>query len=77
MRPPNEVWISVELLQQMFAEGHIEEAVRVIAGPRPEARIVASHVKWAFRDGKQQPDMVVLEYDRPVAEPVVQVIRRG
>lgn len=60
----NEVSIAAGLIEECLAEGYqTPHLVKVISGPGPEARIVG--VRW--EDGK-----VVLEYDRPVRDVVLQ-----
>lgn len=63
-RQPNELLISVEVLQGMFARDAEIGPAQVLAGPDPDARIVG--VRWDVGSGHP---MVALVYDRPVPDP--------
>ena len=61
-RPPNELWISVELAQQVFVKGYrIDKIIEFTNGPAPDARIRGCYYN-------PRADMLAIVYDRPVPE---------
>lgn len=69
MRPDNEVWVSLELFRDMFAENPcaVTDPHRVISGPSLDAVIIG--VRWM-----PERTAVAFIYDRPVKEPILQGI---
>ena len=67
-RQPNEVPIARELLEKLLSVGNVTQRYRVDRGPDPAATIVGARLEG---------HLVVLEYDRPVAEPQLTTVREG
>lgn len=63
-RKPNEVFMARELMEQLLTEGP-PRTYGAERGPTPDACLV--NVRWAG-------DWIVLEYDRPVEEPVLTLV---
>jgi hypothetical protein len=64
VRQPNELWISIPLLEEVCRIGFKASPYRVKEGPSAEARIIGVRMEPRLR-------CVVLEYDRPVDDAVL------
>lgn len=65
MRQPNDLLISVELMEQLLSKGGTR-IFSVKQGPAPEAHIIGVRL-----DPNMGYPCVVLVYDRPIEEPIL------